>query len=649
MKNKKTDMKNRFADTGKSYAGYFLRFVFCLVLTAAASLAQAQNRNQVSGKVTDKAGEPLIGATVVVVGTTTGATTGADGRFTIGVPAGGELKISYIGYVEQTVKVSAQSVLDIVLEEDSQMLKDVVVIGYGTMEKKSVTSSISSIKGDDLVAGMGGSTIATALQGKIPGLTISGSASPNSSNDFQLRGVASVNASKGPLVIIDGIPGGDMRALNQEDIESVDVLKDASAGAIYGTRAAGGVILVTTKQARQGRVTARYTGEFSVEAIRKTPDLLSSSEYVEYGLGEDYGHDTDWYKANDMWPTNGIWQPGYGSVRNVNPDLKWEEKSELNFGLDFSLFDDRLWGKFDIYHRKVDDMLYEVNAPMPPMVHDTVMKNIGSLENKGWEFELGGDIVRSKNFRYTSSLRLSHNKSKIKRLGDDGYFLDQVTFPSPGNPGTAVRLQNDVEIGQFFVYKYAGLDEDGKWMIYDKNNEIVPAVDGTKSNLVAENKHFVGNAIPKVILSWDHTFRYKNWDLSVFLRSWLDYDVFSQVNMYYGLANDSQLNVLKSAYTRNRNIKDEKILCDYWIDDASFLKIDAINLGYTLDLKRWTRYIQSAKIYLTIRDVAVFTDYNGINPEVDINGLNPGFEYVNNTASMYPQTTRFTLGVQLTF
>lgn len=296
MKNKKTDMKNRFADTGKSYAGYFLRFVFCLVLTAAASLAQAQNRNQVSGKVTDKAGEPLIGATVVVVGTTTGATTGADGRFTIGVPAGGELKISYIGYVEQTVKVSAQSVLDIVLEEDSQMLKDVVVIGYGTMEKKSVTSSISSIKGDDLVAGMGGSTIATALQGKIPGLTISGSASPNSSNDFQLRGVASVNASKGPLVIIDGIPGGDMRALNQEDIESVDVLKDASAGAIYGTRAAGGVILVTTKQARQGRVTARYTGEFSVEAIRKTPDLLSSSEYVEYGLGEDYGHDTDWYK-----------------------------------------------------------------------------------------------------------------------------------------------------------------------------------------------------------------------------------------------------------------------------------------------------------------------------------------------------------------
>ena len=1002
MKNILSDMNKRFAATGRSLGGYLLRIVCCLLLTSAALSLQAQTRNQVSGRVTDAAGDPHAGATVVVVGTTTGATTDIDGNYAINAPAGGQLRFSYIGYAEQTVEIGTQSVINIALQDDSQVLKDVVVIGYGTMEKKSVTSSITSIKGDDLTAGMGGSTIATVLQGKVPGLTISGSSSPNSSNGFQLRGVASINASQSPLVVIDGIPGGDMRALIQEDIESIDVLKDASAGAIYGTRAAGGVILITTKRAKQGRVSVNYTGEFSIESIRKYPDLLSSSEYVEYGLGEDYGSDTDWFKeltnelpfsqrhtvslsggteaaqvytsfmaqdqkgivigdnrkdysgrinarfnlfdglvevranaqfreterdnrnssgifkmafglnptiplydpenpsdynvvgngisgtsfnpvadimlrtkngkdqwlladatvkinlmkglslqgtvgidkrqyqeytyvshdhkesidnsrrggashkfskdnrvsveayanyhrtfaedhtldvvagysfwqaggesfsmsnydfpvdgvgpwdmgvgsyltdgrasmdsskdprerllslfgranysykdrymatvsfrregsskfgpnnrwgnfwavsggwrlsneafmrdirwiddlkirlgygvtgnngfgngyttrmytANDMWPTNGIWQPGYGSVRNINPDLKWEEKSELNVGFDFALFDNRLWGKFDLYYRQVNDMLYNVNAPMPPMVHDTVMKNIGSLENRGWEFELGGDIVRSKNFRYTSSVRLSHNKTRINRLGDDGFFLDEVTFPSPGNPGTAVRLQNGLELGQFFIYKYAGLDENGKWLIYDKNNEIVPAIDGSTSNLIAENKHFVGNAIPKVILSWDHTFKYKNWDLSVYLRSWLDYDVFSQVNMYYGLANDSQLNVLKSAYTRNRNIKDEKILCDYWLDDGSFLKIDAINLGYTLDLRKWTRYIQSAKLYLTIRDLAVFTNYNGLNPEVDINGLYPGFEYVNDTASMYPQTTRFTLGVQITF
>lgn len=135
MKNKNTDMKNRFADRGKSHAGYFLRFVFCLVLTAAASLAQAQNRNQVSGKVTDKAGEPLIGATVVVVGTTTGTTTDIDGNYAINAPAAGQLKFSYIGYAEQTVEIGTQSVINITLQDDSQVLKDVVVIGYGTMER----------------------------------------------------------------------------------------------------------------------------------------------------------------------------------------------------------------------------------------------------------------------------------------------------------------------------------------------------------------------------------------------------------------------------------------------------------------------------------------------------------------------------------
>ena len=162
------------------------------MLTAAASLAQAQNRNQVSGKVTDTAGEPLIGATVLVTGTTNGASTNATGDYSIQVPEGASLTFQYIGYEAKTEKVGARTKVDVKLEQSKQTIDEVVVIGYGTMEKKSVTSSISSIKGDDLVAGMGGSTIATALQGKIPGLTISGSASPNSSNDFHQRAKASL-------------------------------------------------------------------------------------------------------------------------------------------------------------------------------------------------------------------------------------------------------------------------------------------------------------------------------------------------------------------------------------------------------------------------------------------------------------------------
>lgn len=222
-----------------------------------------QKGQKVTVIVSDKLGE-VTGANVVVKGTTNGSVTDLDGKVTLeDVPANAVLQISFIGYQTQEVPVNGQASIQVQLVEDSQALDEVVVVGYGTMEKKMVTSSVSTIKGDKLFVGMGGSTIATALQGKISGLTISGTSSPNSGNGFQLRGVASVNASKGPLIVIDGIPGGDIRSLNQEDIESVDVLKDASAGAIYGTRAAGGVILITTKQAKTGRLQVTYTGEIA--------------------------------------------------------------------------------------------------------------------------------------------------------------------------------------------------------------------------------------------------------------------------------------------------------------------------------------------------------------------------------------------------
>lgn len=950
---------------------------------------------KITGTVKDTNGEPLIGATVAIPGSSTGAVTDIDGNFTLTVDPDKELTVSYVGYTSKKVRPGNDRMLTIVLNTDQQTLSDVVVVGYGTMEKKRVTSSITSIKGDDLVAGLGGSTIATALQGKVSGLTISGSSSPNSSNGYQLRGVSSINAGQGPLVVIDGVPGGDLRMINQEDIQSIDVLKDASAGAIYGTRAAAGVILVTTKQAQEGKVHAIWTTELSTETVRKGLDLLSSKEYIEYGIGQDYGYDTDWYrqlvddgqlsqhhslslsggskalqvytsltysdqkgivigdartdysgrmnvkykmfdgkaeltfnaqyreadrdrrngsytfeqaislnptiplmdpnnpsqynvtalgvggttwnpvadikykdyngidkwlqadatlkihvwdglsvqgtmgidhrnyqltqylhqnhrdmvaaskrgrathsfdktynksfeayasylrdfglhsvnavagwsfyqtggesfsmtnsnftvdgigpwdmaagtdlsdgqasmssnkdprerlmsffargnysyddkymgtvsfrhegsskfgpnhrwgnfwavsggwriskeqfmksltwlndlklrvgygvtgnndfgsgytvrtyKSNDMWPTNGIWQPAYGSARNINPDLKWEEKKEWDFGIDFSVLNNRLSGKFDWYRRRVDDMLFEVPAPTPPMVYETIMRNVGSLTNKGWEFELNGHIIKSKDFNYHSTIRLSHNSSKIDNLGDTNSYLYGGSFPM--SMGYATKLVNGSKIGQFWLFKYAGLDDEGKWLIYDKDNNVVPA----KGNTTDANKHYVGNAIPKLIASWDHTFQYKNLDLGVYLRAWLDFDVFSQPNMYFGLKSASGENVLRIAYTDNKNIDDNRILTDYFLSDGSFLKIDAVTLGYTLNVAKWTKYLSKARFYFTVRDLAMFTRYQGYNPEVSINGLEPGFEYLRSTSSLYPQTIHWTMGVQLNF
>ena len=260
--------------------GRTMIMLLMLVLSIGAMNASAQ----VTGTVVDPEGEPLTGATIMVVGTSVGTSADFDGNFSINAKSGQSLRVSSVGYETTVVKVDSENHIDIVLKENSTVLQDVVVVGYGTMEKKRVTSSITSIKGDNLISGLGGSTIATALQGKVSGLTISSSASPNASNGYQLRGVASVNAGKGPLVVIDGVPGGDLRIINQEDIESIDVLKDASAGAIYGTRAAAGVILVTTKRAKEGKTQVTYSMELSTESVRKHLDLLSSQEYTEYAV-----------------------------------------------------------------------------------------------------------------------------------------------------------------------------------------------------------------------------------------------------------------------------------------------------------------------------------------------------------------------------
>lgn len=207
--------------------------------------------SRLSGKVVDGNGEPLAGATVLLVGKgNLYSLTDLDGHWSINASAPARISVSYLGFVTKEVKIDSASPVTIRLQEDMNMLDEIVVVGYGTMEKKAVTSSITSISSKDLLAGQGGSTIATALKGQISGMTINETSSPNTSASMQLRGVASINAAASPLVVVDGVPGADIRSINFEDVLSIDVLKDASAGAIYGTRAAAGVILVTTKKNR---------------------------------------------------------------------------------------------------------------------------------------------------------------------------------------------------------------------------------------------------------------------------------------------------------------------------------------------------------------------------------------------------------------
>ncbi len=966
-------------------------------------MAQA---SKVAGKVTDASGTPLIGVSVTVKDTVKGTATDVDGNYALDAQKTDVLVFEFLGYKTQEITVGSQTVINVSLVEDMTAIDQVVVVGYGTMEKKMVTSSVSSVSGDALMPGAGNVSVANALRGKVGSLVISGTDSANAGQSLQLRGSASINGGTGPLVVIDGMPGGDIRSVLPEDIKSIDVLKDASAGAIYGSRAAGGVILITTKNASgldEGTVRLSYTGEFSHKDVLKRPDVLNAEEFLEYRALQgavDYGDNFNWYeemlnknnfsqkhtvnlqanskkasiyatfqyndlqgvamederqdiagrvnanfKAVEGWldiavkadyrravrnnnnpnfaqairnnPTRGayddksntgyniwlyedlqyntiaavklydywgldqwfkpevsaklnilpvqglsytqtmgyelrqwenhtyrwsthqdevsvnrkgtayqgfskteninsegyfnyinsfdkhninatlgysyyeynnegfnmtnydfpveataVWDIGtgmynklgqasmssskaitqklmsyfarvnydydgkyivsasfrressskfaknnrwgnfwsvsagwrisdepwmenvswiddlklraaygvtgnsdfsasyasmsygsdgyfmmpasgnyaiaYGPAVTLNPSLKWEEQRGWNFGLDFSLFDNRLYGKFDWYNRKVVDMLFSVSVPQPPYALTSQMQNIGSLRNMGWEFEIGADIVRNKDWNYSTNFIFSHDRTEVLNLYGNGTFIDNAGFPSPGTPGNAHRLQEGRVFGEFYMRECVGIDkETGDFLIkHDKGDGTYEAIQGQKSS--TDDRRTVGNYVPKVMASWNNRVSYKNWDFSMDIRSWIDFDVYNTLEMYFGLQKENDINLLKAAYTKNKDITQEKQLCSYFLQDGSFLKIDAINLGYTLPLKEKTNgLIQSLRIYGNINNVCTITGYEGMDPEVNVIGHSAGIEWWN--SGFYPRARTYTLGVQLTF
>lgn len=260
-------------------------------------------RIKVSGKVTDTKGTPLPGVSIIVKGTTTGTSSNPDGTFTLSVPGSKSvLECSYLGYAKVAVEVGNRTRLDIKLEEQSDVLDDVIVIGYGSIKAKEVTSAVSHVSSKDFLS-INSNNPMMLVQGKAASVSVSATdmADPNSSASVQIRGISSRNAGLGPLYVIDGIPNGNMHNINPNDIESIDVLKDGAASAIYGTRGSNGVIIVTTKQGgKDGSVHASYNGYFSFDKIVNKPDLLSASEFRQYRVpdgAKDWGASTDWFDA----------------------------------------------------------------------------------------------------------------------------------------------------------------------------------------------------------------------------------------------------------------------------------------------------------------------------------------------------------------
>lgn len=301
-------LETLFGDTNVQY-----RIVDKQIILSNKKLlpANANQQKQVSGVVVDTNGDPVIGANIVEKGTTNGTISDLEGRFHLNVAPGATLVITYIGYIPQEVKVDGRSFLTITLHEDSEVLDEVVVIGYGTMRKKDLTGAVTAVKGDEL-ASRKTTQLSTALQGAIAGVTVTrdNNAPGAAAGSIRVRGITTIGDTS-PLVIIDGVPGS-INDVNPNDVESMSVLKDAASASIYGSRAAAGVILITTKRAQEKSLSINYNFEYGLEIPTRQPEYVGVKRFLET---------TNELRYNDN--KTGGWNQAY-SEEDIN---NWEKNN----------------------------------------------------------------------------------------------------------------------------------------------------------------------------------------------------------------------------------------------------------------------------------------------------------------------------------
>ncbi len=340
---------------------------------------------------------------------------------------------------------------------------------------------------------------------------------------------------------------------------------------------------------------------------------------------------------------DGKWIQVFGPSNNPNPDLRWEKSLHTNIGAEAILFNSRLMLSLNLFKRTTKDLLFVYNAIKPPMIHDNITTNVGTIDSKGLEWEMNWLPVRTKNFQYSASLTGSLLSSTLKSLSNNQFKLGYTylyDLPTPGLPGPAIRLEEGKPIGSFFGWRYAGTDSEGNILVWSKEGRKIPTTERTE-----EDKNFIGNGVPKVQLSFSHTFTWKNFDLRLFFTSWLGYDLLNLKQMYYGLQNVPVTNLLEDAYTRNDAIKGDKIYCDYFLENGNFLKLEELTLGYKIPLPD-NKWIQSLRCYFSVNNVFTLTGYTGGDPaNINVNGVEPGIE----TTSIYPVARTFTLGLSVQF
>ena len=363
---------------------------------------------------------------------------------------------------------------------------------------------------------------------------------------------------------------------------------------------------------------------------------------LRLGYGVTGNQDFSSYQSKLMMTTagkfyyNGKWINTYQPASNANPNLAWEKKAEFNVGLDFSVFKSRLNGSLDYYIRKTSDLLYEYTVPTPPYVYNTMLTNLGQITNKGLELTLNATVINTDKLNWTSTFTASHNTNILDYFTNEEF--SDGTYKVGWIVGAAVYSQRLIEgesLGTFYGPVWQGLDENGSDKL--KNQDI--------SGLVAEEDwEKIGCAYPDVVLGWSNKFTYKNFDLDFTLRASIGGNVLNQYALLYENLGQIGLENISASWLNNTDFTSLNYkYSSKYVEDASFLKLDNLSLGYTFNHN--SKLFKSTRLSLTGQNLFCLTTYTGVDPEVSLSGLQPGME----STSYYPRTAVFTFGVNLTF
>jgi TonB-linked SusC/RagA family outer membrane protein len=369
--------------------------------------------------------------------------------------------------------------------------------------------------------------------------------------------------------------------------------------------------------------------------------------------------------------SNGKWLQTLIPTQNPNPELKWEEKHETNFGLDFSILKNRIGGSIDVYNRQIQNLLFNYAVPSPPNLYNNTIANVGKMENRGLEIMLNFVPLKTKDFEWTSSISYSTNTNKLVSLSNDLYKASSDYF-TVGYTGPPVQTFTHLvkiggKVGDFYGFKVIDIGNDatdaanyGQWVYEGSDGKPVKYKDFKHA---FEDKKVIGNGLPQFYAGWNNNFKYKNWDLSITQRGAFKFQIANFQRMMYENPTYTQYNLLKTAFNKvygKTLLKSPQELNSYYIENGDYWKIDNITLGYNIN-KTGIKYIQSARIFVSTLNTFIFTGYKGIDPEVSLrngvsnaqaginviptSGLDPGID----SRDKYPTTRTFSIGINVTF